>query len=401
MWVFSRHFAVCGLAAAMSVSGAIWLPASAEETMTFRRGCAGGQRLVVAAVGDLLFHNSLQRQALSKGQSFRQFWIGLSPVLATADVTYGNLEGPAAAGVAPGGRAANDPGRQFDGHIYGAAQDALVFNFHPSVLADLAETGFDVVSTANNHAADRGALGIERTLEAAQAQGLAAVGTRHRDARDRRLAVKTTKGGMTIAWIACTFSVNGMPDRHGQVVNCYSQREKLLEEIRWNAADPDVDAVMVTPHWGVEQAGKPLDLDRTYAREMIEAGATAVIGTHPHVVQGWEKITTAAGRDGLVIYSTGNFISNQVSDEQRTGIIAVVELAKLDGEKAEVSAAGFVPTWVTRGRHRVDEMRIDKVRGGRSFPAALRRLPVGNHVTAGDFRNLRRNCPITAEAEQP
>lgn len=399
MLVFSRLLVASGIGAAIVLSSGT--ATSAEESMTFRRGCAGGQRLVMAAVGDLLFHNSLQRQALRTGQSYRQFWSGLAPVLSAADVAYGNLEGPAAAGVAPGGRETRDPGRRFDGHVYGAAQDSLVFNFHPSVLADLAETGFDIVSTANNHAADRGPLGIERTLDAADARGVAAAGTRRRDARERKLAVKTATGGMTIAWLACTFSVNGMPDTHGQVVNCYGSREKLLEEIRWNAADPDVDAVIVTPHWGVELAAKPLEHDRAYAREMIEAGATAVIGTHPHVVQGWEKITTAAGRDGLVVYSTGNFISNQVSDEQRTGIVAIIELTRLDGGKAEVSAAGFIPTWVTRGRHRVDEMRIDVARGARAFPAALRRLPAGNHVTAGNFRNLRRNCAVTAEAGQP
>lgn len=374
-------------------------PATAgDATLTFRAGCSSGERIVVAAVGDLLFHNSLQRQALTPGGDYKRFWQSLAPVLKGADLTYGNLEGPAARSVALGGRAVRDPGRRWDGHVYGAPRGSLVFNYHPSLIGDLEQSGFDVLSTANNHAADRGAIGIDRTIDALASAGVAFSGTKRRDADlFHRWAVKTRAGDMTVAWIACTYSVNGMPDRHGQVLNCYKDRARVFEEIRWNAQDPDVDAVVLTPHWGIEKSTSPKPSDRAYARAAIEAGASAVIGTHPHVLQAWEKIRSSDGRDGLVIYSTGNFVSNQVSDDQRTGVVALVELTRTSSSKAEVSAAGFIPTWVTRGRHRVDEMRIDAKRGARAFSAPLRRLPTGNHVTAADFRNLPRVCPVAAQ----
>ncbi|MBL8567111.1 MAG: CapA family protein [Hyphomicrobiaceae bacterium] len=401
-----RHFtcrvlriALASVASAASVTvGA----GEAADRMTFRTGCDAGDRITVAAVGDLLFHNALQRQALVKGSSYRQFWNGLEPLLAVADLTYGNLEGPVAEGISSLGRSVRDPGRRWDGDVYGAARGALNFNYHRSLVGDLVTSGFDVVSTANNHAADRGALGLDRTVEALQSGGLAFTGTRARDAySDARWTVKTRAKGMTVAWIACTYSTNGMPDRHKQALNCYTQREKVLEEIRWNAADPDVDAVILTPHWGIEKAPTPLKTDRDYARAAIEAGATAVVGTHPHVLQGWEKVRAPDGRDGLVIYSTGNFISNQVSDDQRTGIVALIELTRpAAGGKAEVSAAGFVPTWVERGKASVGEMRIDRSRGARAYPAPLKRLPTGNHVTATGFRELPRDCPVTASAER-
>lgn len=384
--------AVAGLAAASTPGLA------GGETMTFRAGCEGGQRITIAAVGDLLFHNSLQRQALARGGRYEDFWNTLAPVLAGADLTYGNLEGPAARGVAPGGQAVADPGRQWDGHVYGAPRDSLVFNYHPSLIDDLKQTGFDVVSTSNNHAADRGPLGIDRTIDALNAVGLKFSGTMRRGAEAfHRWAVTTQAGGLRVAWIACTYATNGMPDRHRQVLSCYGDRDKVFEEIRWNAQDPDVDAVILTPHWGIEKSPVPKASDRVYAREAIEAGASAVIGTHPHVLQGWEKIVAGDGRDGLVVYSTGNFISNQVSDDQRTGIVALVELTKTSTTRAEVSAAGFIPTWVERGgRHRVVEMRFGEQRKARAFPAALRRLPAGNYVVARDFRNMARTCPATA-----
>lgn len=385
-----------------ATAAALVAPALAAEPqrMTFRAGCEAGERIVVAAVGDLLFHNSLQRQALTSTGNYRQFWRALEPLLKSADITYGNLEGPVADGVSLMGRPVKGAGRRWDGNVYGAPVGALNFNYHPTLVDDLKVSGFDVVSTANNHAADRGALGMDRTVEALRGGSLAFTGTRSRsDAADQRWAVKTTASNFTVAWIACTYSTNGMPDRARQALNCYADRDRVLEEIRWNAVDPDVDAVILTPHWGIEKSTTPLKSDRAYARAAIEAGATAVIGTHPHVLQGWERIEAADGRHGLVVYSTGNFISNQVSDDQRTGIVALLELnRRTSGAKAEVSAAGFVPTWVERGVHRVSEMTVDAARGERGFSASLRRLPIGNHVKSTEYRNLPRNCPVTATA---
>ena len=373
------------------------LAASQGTTLTFRAGCSGGERIVVGVVGDLLFHNSLQRQALASGGSYKQFWQSLSPALEGADLTYGNLEGAVAQGVGIGGRARRDPGRKWDGRVYGTPRGSLLFNYHPSLIGDLKETGFDVVSTANNHAADRGALGFDRTIDALGSGGVAFSGTRRRDAAPgQRWAVKTKARGFTVAFIACTYSTNGMPDREKQALNCYSSRDEIFEEIRWNAQDPDVDAVILTPHWGVEKSSAPKQSDRAYARAAIAAGATAVVGTHPHVLQGWEKVATTDGREGLVIYSTGNFISNQVSDDQRTGIIGLIELTRMSSTKAEVSAVGFIPTWVTRGRHRVDEMKVGMRNGALRFSAPLRRLPTGNYVRAREYRNLVRSCPIAA-----
>jgi Bacterial capsule synthesis protein PGA_cap len=68
-----------------------------DATLTSRAGCTTGERVVVAAVGDLLFHNALQRQALTRAGDYKQFWQSLTSVLRGADLTYGNLEGPAGA----------------------------------------------------------------------------------------------------------------------------------------------------------------------------------------------------------------------------------------------------------------------------------------------------------------
>jgi len=367
--------------------------------MVFPAGCIEGERITIAAVGDLLFHKKLQVQAYRPGATFAKFFQPLSGLLKAADLLYGNLEGPAARGVTAGGRAVRDPGRRL-GRVYNAVLKSLSFNYHPSVIADLKTVGFDVISTANNHALDRAGLGVTRTIEELDRQGLAFTGTRAKNDRSRPWHVVTRARGFRVAWLACTFSANGFSDRKGQLLYCYRDRDRVLAEIRKLAADSAIDAVMLTPHWGAEGSRRPVKRQRDLARDAIEAGATAVIGTHPHTLQPWQQVVTRSGRTGLVVYSTGNFVSNQRHLLERAGIVVALELVKpaqrqgVPPGKARIAGAGFIPTWVEidgRG-HRVVP---SPERGwpGQALKATMRLLPAGNRVKAQWPPRLPLNCP--------
>ncbi|MEZ5775318.1 MAG: CapA family protein [Hyphomicrobiaceae bacterium] len=400
----ARLPAVLALVACVGAGGDGAVSAEAEM-ITFREPCEAGTRITVAAVGDLLFHKRLQLEAYAKGRDFRQFWEPVADILAGADLTYGNLEGPVADGVAVGGRAAKkDPGRRLDGIVYSADLKTLNFNYHPSVIPDLIASGFDLVSTANNHAMDRGVLGIDRTVDNLDRYGLPFTGTRKAGETTRAWSVVTRADGLNVAWLACTYSLNGMPDRKSQVLFCFEEREWLLAEIRKLASDPAVDAVMVTPHWGIEDSHGVEQRARALARDMIDAGATAVIGAHPHVLQPWEKVVARDGREGLVIYSLGNFVSNQRKLPQRTGAIALIELTKpATGGRARVTAAGFIPTWVEidgRG-HRAVELTGGRGQSMGVLKAALRLLPDGNRVLSSSLPHLPGACRAVAEAAAP
>ena len=365
--------------------------------MTFAGGCETGERITVAAAGDLLFHKTLQLQAYRKGSDFTRFFKPLGPLLRSADMLYANLEGPAAGGVALGGRAARrDPGRRLDGKVYSAHLKSLNFNYHPSVVTDLKRVGFDVVSTANNHALDRGALGVDRTIDALEEAGLPFTGTRRQGETNRPWSVVTRAKGFSIAWVACTYSANGIPDRKGQLLFCYEQKAQVLREIAEMADRPGIDAVILTPHWGAQNSHRPLVRQRTLAREAIDAGAIAVIGTHPHVLQPWEKRGVADGREGLIVYSTGNFISNQRRLMERAGVLVFVELVRPAGERSrvQVSAAGFVPTWVVIDNqgHRVTLNR-GKGWAAQALGKTLQLLPPGNRVGIEWPANLPIRCP--------
>ncbi len=358
---------------------------AAGKVVGFERPCAKGDRLTIVAVGDLLFHKQLEQQALTPTGNYSDFWKPLANVLSSADLTYANFEGAAADGITSGLDVVKDPGREWNNRVYSAPVLTLSYNYHPSVIDDLISSGFDVVSTANNHALDRGAIGIDRTVFNMQKRGLAFSGTHDRASLDQPFSIVTRVKGFNVAWLACTFSTNGFDDRKGQVLNCFSERDKVLGEIQRLVASPEIDAVILTPHWGQEGSVTPEKRQRTLARDAIEAGATAVVGTHPHVVGPWEKVTAADGREGLVIYSTGNFISNQRKPEQRIGELALLELTKEPGAaKMRVTAAGYITTFVDiTNVHRVGEASSKQV-------SAI--LPAGNRVFASGLPDLPRTC---------
>lgn len=304
--------------------------------------CKSQSRLTIAAVGDLLFQPQLQQQARRQGRTFRKFWTDLEPLLRGAGITYGNIEGPVAR--RPQDGFASWHGRQRDGSWNNDLVPLLGFSYPASLIDDLLTSGFDVVSTANNHALDRGGQGVDLTIENLRARSLAFTGTRHSQEPTASWSTVIVSGPFRIAWLACTYGYNGNVDRHHQVLHCFRDRDELLAEVRRLAEDATIDAVVLTPHWGLEGVVRTQPEEEALAHDAVGAGALLVIGTHPHVVQRWEHVRRTDGREALVIYSTGNFISNQAKPAARTGIVALVDLVKARDGGAEIASAQFVLT---------------------------------------------------------
>lgn len=314
--------------------------------------CSGPQRVSIAAVGDVLLHASLQRRGYASAEGFRDIWRQAEAFLRRADIAYANLEGPIAPGVTRGRGQGRDPGPVLDGRVYSGYP---LFNYHPRVAAQLKASGVDIVSTANNHAMDRGPAGADLTLAALEAAQLKATGTIRRGAARGFVAYTPSKLG-AVAWIACSYSTNGLADPGRQVLQCYRDRAELLALIAREARRGDVAAVIVTPHWGAEYSHAPDARQKDLARAMAAAGATAVIGAHPHVIQPWEWVPGANGTRSLVIYSLGNFVSAQMGSlSRRTGALAWLELCR--GRSGAVAAqAGWMPLvmhWTQAGPYLV------------------------------------------------
>ncbi|MDH3230781.1 MAG: CapA family protein, partial [Alphaproteobacteria bacterium] len=150
--------------------------------VSFSRGIDPARMLTVAAVGDVIMHDRLQKYAAGHEDGFYSMMAPVADIIQAADVSFANLEGPAAAGVTARGRKVKEPEGRYDGMVYAGYPS---FNYHPSIAADLKRTGFDVVLTANNHALDRLSAGADGTVRTLTEAGLPFTGSRTKTDKDR------------------------------------------------------------------------------------------------------------------------------------------------------------------------------------------------------------------------
>lgn len=183
---------------------------------------------------------------------------------------------------------------------------SFTFRANPGRVEILQKMGVDIVSLANNHALDYGPDALEDTFTTLDSAGIEYIGAG--DNLDRAKAPIYYKvGDKTIAYVAASRVVFDMSwyadeDKSG-MIGTYDPT-LILGSIREAAANSDYVVMFV--HWGVERNSYPEDYQRTMAKQYIDAGADAVIGCHPHVMQGMEFY-----QGKPIVYSLGNFWFNQ------------------------------------------------------------------------------------------
>lgn len=204
-------------------------------------------------------------------------------LLEGSDLTIGNLEGP----------------------LTNCKSDSPPWRFclhgNPGYAGVLASAGIGAVSLANNHAMDHGPEGLRETQEVLDAAGIKYFGAGLSLAEARKLLQLTVRGVRVGILAYCDVPTRSPlyagPDRPGVAP---TQRVPLFDDIA--RAKQNCDVLIVCMHWGQENVDEPAPKHRRLAREMIAAGVTLVVGHHPHVLQGTERVAA-----GAVAYSLGNF----------------------------------------------------------------------------------------------
>jgi len=215
--------------------------------------------------------------------------------------------------------------------------------------ADLAvackNAGIDYLVTANNHAADRGKQGIISTINKLDSIGIPHTGTFLNSAcHDSLTPMMIHRNGASIALLNYTFSTNGIKVPEPVIVNILD-KELIINDIN-KAKNKKADIIILFLHWGTEYDTIPAKAQADLAEFFQSLGVDMVIGSHPHVLQKmvWHK-NAGNVKDGIVVYSLGNFVSNQRKPKTDGGSMVRVELTK-NGDKYVISNAGYYLTWV-------------------------------------------------------
>lgn len=292
--------------------------------------------IVLAAAGDVMMHNTQIAAGYDRSAGeydFSHFFRDISPYLQAADVAVANLETTLAG-----------EDKKYTGYP--------MFNSPDNLAAALREAGFDVLTTANNHSLDRYEYGVRRTLDTLDAHGLAHTGTfRSPEDRDAVLMVETE--GIKLAFLAYTYGTNGipLPADKPYLVNLTDEALMLSDTAR--AREAGADIVIICLHFGAEYVSAPGNEQKELVRKLVGAGADIILGSHPHVLQPYEKIAVSEAdgqtREGWVIYSLGNFISGQTGLRKEAGVIYYIRLRKdFTASTTTVSRVSYVPTWTHR-----------------------------------------------------
>ncbi|MDE7070170.1 MAG: CapA family protein [Alistipes sp.] len=271
-------------------------------------------------VGDLMMHKpQLTAARTGDGYDFSRSFRWLRQRFAEADAVIVNLE-----------TTLSDAG-PYTGYP--------LFRSPVAVAGAMADAGVNIAVLANNHCCDGGAKGIRTTLEALDRVGIAHTGMFCDSAGHRaRHPLYFEAGGIRFALLNYTYGTNGMPVPAGCTVN-------RIDTLRIGgdlaALDRDrAECVIAFMHWGNEYQRRPDRHQRELAAFLRRRGVTLVIGSHPHVVQPFER------QDGdVVFYSLGNFLSNQRKRYCNGGMLAAVEVTAF-GRDSLVCVPEAIPVWV-------------------------------------------------------
>ena len=293
----------------------------------------------IMANGDLLYHIPIYRTALKEDGTydFHENFEYVKPWLKQADLVIGDFEGTV----------------NKDHYLAGYP----LFNAPGEVMDAIKDAGYQVLDLAHNHILDSQVEGVISTADAIEKAGMTPIGVYTHEPRDKAPIVIKEVKGIKVALLAYSYGFNGIEehisredyDNHLSDLN----EEKMKAEIE--RAEKEADITVVMPQMGIEYQLEPTEEQKKLYHKMIDWGADIIFGGHPHVVEPAETVEKD-GDKKLIIYSMGNFLSNQrietMQDEENAkwterGVLMDVTIKKKAG-KTTIETAQAHPTWVNR-----------------------------------------------------
>ncbi|XDD46528.1 CapA family protein [Leptospira sp. WS39.C2] len=256
-------------------------------------------------VGDLMCHSSqISSYFHAKTKSYDSYksFEYVADSLQNANLTLGNLE-----------TTITENPSEYSGYPK--------FGSPLGYLNGLKKVGFDILSTANNHSADKGSYGIDTTIRTVLENDMIPIGTytSESDYQLRKDFIQETNG-IKIAIYNYTYSTNGIPVRDGRIVRLLNE-EQINSDVNF-AKENGAHFIILWYHYGNEYEEKPGWSQTKWVNIGLNAGADIIIGGHPHVVQKIDLYQDPNNNEKrLIAYSLGNFLSAQNRQYTDGGII--------------------------------------------------------------------------------
>ena len=335
-----RRLVALGALAAVAFALGVLVSSGADD----RDGSAGPSpraglppepvRFTVAASGDLLIHGPVFGRALANGggrrYDFRPMLRSVRRWVSRADLALCHLEQPLTPGQPTG-----EP----------------VFRAPEALGGAIRWTGWDVCSTASNHALDGGQGAVDFTARTLDRLGIRHSGSFSSERRRRRPVVLDVKG-VRVAFLSYVQrSIPGIPRPPHPWSLAFADAAGILEDARI-ARREGAGMVIVNLHWGDEYRHEPSAFQRRLADRLTDSGLiTAIVGQHAHVVQPIRRVN---GK--VVVFGEGNLLSNQTAAccpvASQDGMVVFLDVVA-GPRVARIERVRYRPTWVRHPDFRV------------------------------------------------
>jgi len=279
-----------------AVAGAFSLAGCEQKNYT-----TPANSISLVAVGDIMLGGTAEEVLIEKGYDYP--FTKVQHLLNGADIVIGNLEGP----------------------LTNLCESTLedkeyIFRSPPDlVVPALKKAGFNILNLANNHILDFDIQGMNDTINSLSKQHIQTVGTGNNSAQARSGTILQTNNG-DVGFLSYSLTFPELfwatKDKAG---TAFGHEKDIREDVQ--RLSKQVDYIIVSFHWGREKSLELRPYQPKLGRAAIDAGADIVIGHHPHVLQAVEEY-----KDGLIIYSLGNFVFGSYSTDAKNSVVARLTL---------------------------------------------------------------------------
>lgn len=278
--------------------------------------------LSVTVIGNILCENNVLNSVKDNDYNFSNIFTNVKKYTENSDVTIAPLE-------------TNFVNQNYSG--------SKLYNSPKNLVNNVKDIGIDIALLANNHSMDYGINGLKETISNLNEIGLETVGTKSNE-EEGRILIKEYRN-IKLAFLSYTYGTNKKEEGYEKYINI-TNKENIESDIL-EAKQQGAEYIIAGVHWGNAIGSKLTKEQNELSEFLVNSGVDMILGNHPSSIQKMETRVNNNGKDVLIVYSLGNFISSEVYQNSNLGMILNIELIKLaEDDKVYLNKVTYIPTYI-------------------------------------------------------
>ena len=284
----------------------------------------------ISAVGDILCNEELLKDAKKdENYDFSHMFSEVAKYTKESDMAIGTFES-----------------NIVDGENYSGIGK---YNSPNEFLKAIKNTGINILSVSHNHSLDYGVAGLNETVEKIHNEEISVTGIKNNTENENSIFTGNIKeiNGVKIAVLSYTYGLSNeseLTEEEKAYANLYEE-EKVKYDIEY--AKEKSNFIIVIMHWGEVNNSSISRWQIDIKNYLIDNGVDMILGSHPSIIEPMEVVKNSDGKNVLVAYSLGNYISSLTYSNADVELILNIQILKKSGEeKAVLRKVDYTPIYL-------------------------------------------------------